>query len=370
MTIVFLIQDTGSMYGAERATLDLVLGLQSRGIEVAVVFIQENRLSEAPGPLVNVFKSAGIAIRSRPVQGRLSWNVINDIRDVMSSYHLPILHTIGYKADIHGCLASHGGRLFPVVSTVHGWLFRPKPKELFYQWLNIAALKRYTRVIALSRWYEQYLVNKGISRVVHIPAGIDPDAIASTSEASKLYADESVPFTFGMLGRLSWEKNQSLFLRAISTLPQSNMVAKARFLIAGEGPDRPRLEEEIVRLRLSQSVEMKGFMNSSDFFRQVHVLVQCSRMENLSYSMMESMVWMRPVIASDAGGSSDLIQDGVSGCLIKKGDVASLSDKLLLYINQKDLYEVHGRMGRQHLVKFFARQKSIDRHIELYAKIL
>ena len=218
---------------------------------------------------------------------------------------MDVLHSTGYKADWHAYWAAKRGALFPTVSTVHGWLFRWNWKERLFQVLNLRALRHFSRVIVLSDFYERYLRRHGLHplQLARIPTGIQPDEVASEEMAAQLYATPDAVFTFGMLGRLSHEKEHGLMLdaavqleRHLATSPRS-----WRVLVAGDGPLRVQLQRQIERRGLQGRVILAGPMAAADFFQQVHVLVQCSRVENQPMSIMEAMAWMRSTIATRAG---------------------------------------------------------------------
>ena len=209
MKVRFLMQDTRALYGAERATLRLVSGLAAAGVPVRVLLLDEARLdSSAPSPLADAFRAIA-PVETIPVAGRLSRAAVRRIRDLLlADAPRAILHSTGYKADVHAVLASRSSTLFPVVSTVHGWLFRRDIKERLFLAANLWALRRCSRVVVLSAFYENYLLRRGFSplQLARIPTAYPPDAVPPADAADALWRDPDAPFTYGMLGRLSDEK--------------------------------------------------------------------------------------------------------------------------------------------------------------------
>ena len=358
MRIAFLLQDTGRIYGAERATLDLVQGLRSAGLQVAAWLIEESRLGLEKSDLKAAIVGAGVECASMPVHTPFSRDLLRMLRMKVAAEKPDVLHTIGPKATVHVAWALRG-RL-PLVTTVHGWLFRPDFKERFYEWLELRAFRRFDRVITLSRHYEQWLSARvGAGRVVRIPSGFDARAV---SEAG---VEPGPPrMVFGMLGRLSWEKNHELFFRAARRFLDGG--GAARFLVAGEGLERSRLEALRAELGLETAVEMAGYVASEEFFRRVHVLVQCSRMENLPYSIMETMARERPVLATRVGGLPDLVEDGVTGFLVEPGDDAALAERMKRLADDPGLAVRMGKAGREKLERGFSPRRCIEEHIRLY----
>ncbi len=225
-------------------------------------------------------------------------------------------------------------------------------------------------MIVLCDFYERYLRRCGLSPVqlAQIPTGIRAGRIASRAEARELWETPDEVFTFGMLGRLSSEKNHALLIRAAARLARALDTSPRswRILIAGEGPLRGKLKRQINRLGLSDRVSLAGRLTPTEFFRQVHVLVQCSRVENQPLSVMEAMAWMRPVIATRAGGLPELIQDGETGTLIPKGSVRALAAAMKDALVDPGKVQAAGLQARDHLEQDFAFERMVQDTIGVY----
>ncbi len=364
MRIVLLLQDTGKVYGAERATVDLAAGLRAAGHEPRVLLIEETRLGLTSSALREALDVARIPWSALPVSGRFSAGLVNAVRQQLHRLDAAVLHTTGYKADLHGGWAAGWGQRWPVVSTVHGWLFRRDVRERFYGGLNRACLRRCQRVIVLSRYYEQLLAAQGFpaSRLVRIPSGLDPAPFATLPGPAA-----STPFTVGLAGRLSEEKNHALLLRAAARLRAAGV--NVRFLIAGDGPLAGALREEIARAGLSDRVELAGFLPREHFLARVHAVVLCSRIENLPYSVLEAMAAGRPVVATCVGGLPDLVEDGRTGALVADDDEVALAARLGELAADPARVSAWGRAGREKLEREFRPDQVVAAHLRLYREI-
>ncbi len=361
MRIVFLLQDTGVIYGAERATLSLVRELVTKGnLSVKVLLMQETRIANTP-VLSQAFQEAGAAVTSLPVDRAFSLGLVQRIRDELINASADVLHTVGYKADLHGGLASWRAGV-PAVSTVHGWLFRPDLKERLYETLNVLTLKRMKGVIVLSRFYEETLRQRGIAaqRLRRIPSGL------AMQDSSSRRVRQG-PLTVGMLGRLSYEKNQDMLVRAFDDLRRRNVAVRA--ILAGTGPDETMIRESVETRGLTDQIDLAGYMDANEFFRQIDVLVMCSRIENLPYSVLEAMAAGVPVIATRVGGLSDLVEDGVNGYLIAPDDAIMLADRLDTLAQRSDLGEAMGAAGQEKLRNEFSVDVCTQAHLELYQEL-
>ena len=370
MKVAFLLQDTRTLYGAEQATVRLIEGLVAAGISVQAILLQETRLGTGGSPLAEALRRC-VPLTEIPVGGRFSRSAIGQIREIVARDRIDVLHSTGYKADAHAVWASKCSALFPVVSTVHGWLFRWDWKERLFQALNVAALRRFSRVIVLCGFYERYLRRCGLSplQIAQIPTGIRAEAVVSRAEARQLWEAPGEVFTFGLLGRLSEEKNHALLLRSAVRLAKDLETSPRswRILIAGDGPLRDNLRRNIARFHLADRVEWVGWMPAADFFRRVHVLVQCSRVENQPLSVMEAMAWMRPTFATRAGGLPGWVQDGATGSLVRKGSARALAAAMKECLVAPEKAHAAGLRARDRLERDFPFDRMIRDHIGLYA---
>ena len=385
MKLHFLMQDTRALYGAERATLRLVSGLAAAGTEVRVLLLDETRLdSSAPSPLADAFRAIA-PVETIPVAGRLSRAAVRRIRDILlADAPRAILHSTGYKADVHAVLASRSSTLLPVVSTVHGWLFRRDIKERLFLAANLWALRRCSRVVVLSAFYENYLRRHGFTplQLARIPTAYPADAIPSPDAADALWRDTTSPFTYGMLGRLSEEKDHDTFLRAAARLSRMTTGAPRpwRLLVAGDGPLRDRIGRRIDRLGLADRATLAGVMDPTDFFRRTHVLVQCSRVENQPMSVMQAMAWARPVLATRAGGLPEWVTPhpdnptvpapDATGWLLPVGDARALADTMHRCLQSPTLARATGLAARARLLSAPSTDAMIQAHLGLYSALL
>ena len=372
MKVVLLMQDTRALYGAEQATLRLAAGLAGAGVEARVLLMREARMGGGDSPLAAEFGRVA-PTEEITVRGRFSREAIGAIRGCMARTGADVLHSTGYKADCHAAWAGDGGRRFPVVGTVHGWLFRRDPKEWLFRELNVRALRRFTRVVALSGFYEEYLRRRGLhaTQLARIPTGVDADGIVGAEQAGQLWADERRPFVFGMLGRLSEEKNHALMLAAARRVARNldRSPRPWRILVAGDGPLRGKLEAMAARMGLADRTTWAGWMDSADFFGQVHALVQCSRVENQPMSVMEAMAWTRPTLATRAGGLPELVEDGSTGWLAANGDARALAAAMETCLAAPEKARAAGERGRERLERNYSFRRMVDEHVGMYSTL-
>jgi glycosyltransferase involved in cell wall biosynthesis len=164
-------------------------------------------------------------------------------------------------------------------------------------------------------------------KVVVIQNGLDIDQVCSNlsgEEAKKRLGIPVNSWVIGTAGRLEPIKRLDYFLQAAKVV--SGRIGDARFVIAGEGRERPRLEELAHTLSLEKQVLFLGHRSDIyDVLRALDVFVLCSDHEGLPMVLLEALYLGVPVVARSVGGITDVVQDGVNGVLIESGETPALA---------------------------------------------
>jgi len=115
------------------------------------------------------------------------------------------------------------------------------------------------------------------------------------------------------MGRLSHEKGFDLFLAALGILRAQNMPFRA--VIGGDGAERERLMQQAAALKIDDAIEWLGWIHDkTEFFNRIDLYCMASRTENFPITLLESMSHSCPVVSTDCGGPSTMLE-GNSGIL-------------------------------------------------------
>jgi len=213
----------------------------------------------------------------------------------------------------------------------------------------------------------------GGERLVTIPNGIDVAAWAPPGGAREQVRREwgipaSAPL-IGTIGHLSPVKCHSDLLEAMVAV-----VARfpdARCAIVGEGPLRASLEERARGLGVSDRVILAGLRaDVPRVLAALDVLAQPSRTEGLSNALLEAMAAAVPIVATRAGGNSDLIDDGSTGRLVAAGAPAQLADALVDLLGNPAAARRMAAAARERVAEGFTLERMVRRHEELYDELL
>lgn len=132
----------------------------------------------------------------------------------------------------------------------------------------------------------------------------------------------SAPASLGPIvtvGRLVAQKNHELFLRAAHQL--AGEIPGVRFVIVGDGPLRAPLAAQAVRLGISEQVVFAGErVDVAELLRGASLFWLTSRWEGLPNVVLEALASGVPVVATDVGGTRELVRPGVEGFIVADED--------------------------------------------------
>jgi colanic acid/amylovoran biosynthesis glycosyltransferase len=154
--------------------------------------------------------------------------------------------------------------------------------------------------------------------------------------------------------RLSPEKGLEFLIRAIKLLLDQGHELQLR--LAGDGPEREKLERLTNELELSDRVHFLGFLDEDEIICELQdcdLFVLPSFVEGLPVSAMEAMAIGVPVIATNIAGTSELVEDGRTGLLVRPSDSQALADAIVKMIAGYDFRLGIAKLGRQKVIDEF-----------------
>lgn len=171
-----------------------------------------------------------------------------------------------------------------------------------------------------------------------------------------LTADE---FVIGMQGRMDTGKDYATLLRAFAGASGLTATVPLRLELAGDGPDRLRLEELAAELGISERVKFLGFVEHDALIgtmRGWDAAVLCTQGETLSMAILEAWALGLPLISNGVSGVGDLIRDNHDGLLVDASQPALLTEAIRHLIHDAPLRQKLGRNGRKRVEDQFDRK--------------
>ena len=170
------------------------------------------------------------------------------------------------------------------------------------------------------------------------------------------------------LGRLSKEKGILNLIEAIGDIPD------AKLLIAGDGPERERIDAYISEHKLDGRITLLGYQNQDSIHKYItnsrFVVIPSICNENCPYSVLEAMEIGKPIVASRIGGIPELIADGENGYLYKADDINELKEKLTLLLDDDEKVNSFAQKSRELYESYYSPDSYYNELIKIYNKVM
>ncbi len=210
------------------------------------------------------------------------------------------------------------------------------------------------RVICMDRSRLDYLREQGLNNGVLLPAGTD-------TEIFKPFGDKENYLLF--VGNLLPEKGIRESLLAFAEIVEE--FPSMRFMVIGEGVMRPLLEELVRNLEISDRVEFLGYIPNErlpEYYAKARVyLLPTIPIKGIkdgpAYTAQEAMACGTPVVVSDVGGLSELVQNGENGLVVPPGDIQALVSALRLLLTDEELATSLGIKARETVISRYDYKK-------------
>lgn len=265
------------------------------------------------------------------------------LKQLLELHSYDLIHTHGYLADILGFMVSKYLKI-PIISTCHGFIYEGAKLSL-YNYVDCLLLRRFTKIITVSKNIRDELIGKGVeSNLITVIGNCpqthhhDSDRNASRNAIRNDNHIDSQELVVGYVGRLSSEKGISYLMKALALMKCNSFPVK--LLIIGEGPQREALEDMAVSLHVADQVVFIGFKsNIDDWLTAIDILVLPSLTEGSPMILLEAMSHGVPCIASAVGDIPQVIDSGIDGLLVAPGNPKELSDAISSLCTDKEKRE-------------------------------
>jgi glycosyltransferase involved in cell wall biosynthesis len=349
--------------GLERGTVNLIR--QSSG-----AFVHEVCCLRRTGPLAADLPP-GVRVHDLGLVGGRDPRAFLKLRRLVRALRPDIVRGGNYESLLYTTAACVGTGV-PAVYYKGGRTQPPSPRRHLVE----RTLSRRCRCVIVPsndlRDYAVKVVGIPADRIRVIESGVDPSrfplAPAPPAERERLGlpADARV---IGTVGRLVPEKDHPTLLEAFLRVRQA--VPAARLLIVGDGPLRSELEGRSRRLGLADSVSFLGSRGDVPaLYRSMDLMVSTSRWEGLSNVLLEAMAAGVPVVATRVGGTSRVVEDGVTGFTADPGDASLIADRAVRLLTDSSLAARLREAAREKVLREFSISRMSREYESLYEAII
>lgn len=338
--------------GAEKQLSIVAPALDRRRFSVSVVCLRGG------GPFEEPLRGADIPVRLMG-SGRLSPALPARLGKVLAERAPQILHTWLFPAHLHGRLA---GGLAGVPVLVIGERCVDLWKTPLHWMIDRALARRTDAVVANAQATLDFLRAKEVAAPVMrvIPNALDP-GIPSPSPRSP-------EWDFLAAGRLHGQKDHPTMLAALAEVKKAH--PGVTLAVAGEGPERGRLEALAARLGLSGNVTFLGLRGDvPSLLARARGFVLSSRYEGSSNSLLEALATGTPVVTTAAGDAADLVPEGC-GIIVPVKDPLKLAEGIRWILEHPEEARERADRAARIVRERHALKKIVSQHEALYEELL
>jgi glycosyltransferase involved in cell wall biosynthesis len=348
----------------DRPTRALFVGLRQAGVELTVVC--PTNASEAREEM----RAAGIEICDLTFTKRIDRAASAELRRILIDGEFDILHAFGNKGLQNGLLATRG---LPVKIVTYRGIVGNLSFFSPVSWMRHLN-PRIDRIICVADAVRDFLLSMrpaflrlAPEKVVRIYKGHDLawyDAQPADLTTVGVPADA---FVVATVANYRPRKGIEVLVEAIAALPKDWQV---HLLLVGNMQSE-RLDAAIERSGCADRIHRLGHRSDAPSLSaacDVFVLPSIKR-EGLARSLIEAMAYRRPCIATDCGGSPELVIDGESGLIVPPGDAAALTDAMCKLYQDASLRQRLGAAARERIGRHFRIEDTIASTLAVYRSL-
>jgi len=314
---------TTALGGAERLLMNTLPHLDRGAFDYRFAALDDG------GPLASACREAGLPFAALPHPRALDPRNAAALRFACAREGVDLIHA---HLPLMGALARLAvrGLRTRVVYTEHSIQGCYQPAS---RWLNAATYGWQAQVVAVSEEVRRSAAGIGRrarSGAAVVPNGVDFERLdeGAACRPDPLPREPRGAFRVLVPASLIWQKGHDVLVDAIEAL-RASPFPPLQLWLAGDGPERPALEERIEAAGLGREIHLLG--NRSDVFAlmaRADLVALPSRVEGHPLALLEALALGRPAIATRVGGVGEIVRPDETGLLIPPGDPAALAAAL------------------------------------------
>ena len=294
--------------------------------------------------------------------------------EVVVKFGLDILHVhYAIPHSISAFLAKKmlTDRAIPFVTTLHGTDITLVGNDRSYLAITRFGIEQSDAVTAVSEYLKKRTVEEFDTRhpieVVYNFVNCEVFKKSTDLELRRKFAADDE----GLLIHISNFRPLKRVDDVIDLFARLRHTHKAKLLMVGDGPDRPKAEWLAEVKEVAGDVHFLGKRNDMDRLLSVSdVLALPSELESFGLVALEAMASEVPVIATRVGGVSEVVDDGADGFLLDVGDTEAMAAAASRLLQDDDLRVRMGKAGREHAKRNFCHDRIVGQYIDLYSRTI
>ena len=354
--------------GAQQLLLDICLEMRAHGHDVRVIGLRG-------GSMAQEFRKRGFETSEFLMENMVSLPTLFRLTVLLKQQRPWIVHTHLGRADSYGRVAAWLAGVPRIVTTVHNvdaW-----KAKWYLRWIDAVTSRAAHRLIACSGRVAEHLRAIGLvpmDKVTVLRNGIrlqdwrdEPSPVAVSALRQDLGVKNN-EFVIGVIGRLEPQKGHVYLLQALASFKSS--LPAFRLCIVGEGTLREELERLVVKFGLASNVTFAGVRHDMRLvYAAVDLVVMPSLWEGLPITLLECMASRRPVVATDVGGISEIIQPEHNGLMVPPKSSEALAAAIQRCMQSPESTRARVEAGFETVRREFSVEQLVDKVLALYRQL-
>ncbi|MCP4253190.1 MAG: glycosyltransferase family 4 protein [Candidatus Scalindua sp.] len=298
-------------------------------------------------------------------------NTIRNLTGIIKKKQINLIHSNQPRSNLFGAIAAKINGV-PIV-----WHERCLEKGRFDSDNIFSFLP--DRIICNSNAVRNRFTKEKIdSKIRTIINGVDLSEFDPESNGSEIREEFNIDedeLVIGTVGRIDPEKGYEYFLESARIILQD--IKNVRFLVVGEASNKSSLafEKSLYEMAVKKGIDKKiiftGFRRDiPQLLASMDVVVLPSAIDACSRVLFESMAMQKPLVATNAGGTPEVVQDSITGFLVKPKDPSDMAKCIKKLLNDKHLAKQYGKAGRKRVEEMFTIERNIKETENIYLELL
>ena len=320
--------------GTARYVGDLISNISESALVTG--YVQGAEIEDSVTDRIQIYRISHLGRRISPINDFKSWL---ELRNIVRELKPEIIHTHTFKAGLIGRLV---GRKIKHIHTFHGHLFGDQS----FSRLEKSVITRIERflgsrtdlLISVGEKVGNELRAEGIGTNtdwISIPPGVTPLRTVGREDARAELGLEPNEILVGWMARMTSVKNPHLLLEIARGLPH------IRFVMAGGGELLEKIKE-----KAPPNVKVIGWTDAALFWSAVDCAISTSDNEGMPIALIEAQLAGVPVIATDVGSCSEVIEHQITG-IITSNESLKLQIEVERLVTDNGLRETMGAAAKE-----------------------